>query len=69
MVVGVSVRDFEVDVEHKGERARDDDLVIQQIGHADVQDLPRVGLRGDKVDSLHKPLGLHSAENFLRVRG
>ena len=69
MVVGVSARDFEVDVEHKGERARDDDLVIQQIGHADAQDLPRVGLRGVEVDSFHSPLGLHGAENFLRVRG
>ena len=33
IVVGVSARDFEVDIEHKGERARDEDLVIRQLGH------------------------------------
>ena len=69
MVVGVSAGYFEVDVEHEGERARDDDLVRGKLGHADVQGLPRVGLRGVEGDALHSPLGLHSAENFLRVRG
>ena len=33
IVVGVSSRDFKVDVEHKGERARNDDLVIRQLWH------------------------------------
>ena len=60
---------FEVDVEHEGEQARDDDLVLRKLGHADVQGLPRVGPRGVKGDALHRPLGLHGAENFLRVRG
>ena len=68
IVVGVSAGDFEVDVEHEGERARDDDLVIRKLGHADVQGFPRVGLRGVEGDALHSPLGLHGAENFLRVR-
>ena len=44
IVVGVCARDFEVDVEHEGERARDDDLVFRQLGHGDVQSLARVGL-------------------------
>ena len=69
IVVGVSARDFEVDIEHEGERARDDDLVIRQLGHADVQGLPRVGACGIEGDALHRPLCLHSTENFLRVRG
>ena len=69
IVVGVSARDFEVDVEHERKRASDDDLVHSKLGHADVQGLPRVGLRGVEGDSLHSPLGLHSAENFFRVRG
>ena len=69
MVVGVSARDFEVNIEHEGERARDDDLVIRQLGHADVQGLPRVGTCGVEGDSLHSPLCLHSAENSLRMRG
>ena len=69
MVVGVSARDFEVDIEHEGERARDDDLVIRQLGHADVQGLPRVGTCGVEGDALHRPLCLHSAENSLRMRG
>ena len=69
MVVGVSASDFEVDIEHEGERARDDDLVICQLGHADVQGLPRVGTCWVKGDSLHRPLGLHGTENFLGVRG
>ena len=61
-------RDFKVDVEHEGERARDDDLILRQLGHGDVQGLARVGLRGVEGDALHSPLGLHSAEHFLRVR-
>ena len=69
IVVGVSARDFEVDIEHEGERTRDDDLVIRQLGHADVQGLPRVGTCGVEGDALHRPLCLHSLENFLRVRG
>ena len=69
IVVGVSAGHFEVDIEHEGERARDDDLVNCKLGHADVQGFPRVGLRFAEGDSLHSPLGLHSAENFLRVRG
>ena len=69
IVVGVSARDFEVDIEHESERARDDDLVIRQLGHADVQVLPRVGACGVEGDALHRPLCLHSLENFLRVRG
>ena len=69
IVVGVSACDFEVYVEHEGERARDDDLVHSKLGHMDVQGLPRVGLRGVEGDSLHRSLCLHSAENFLRVRG
>ena len=36
IVVGVSARDFEVDIEHEGERTRDDDLVSRKLGHADV---------------------------------
>ena len=69
IVVCVSAGDFEVDIEHEGERARDDDLVLRKLGHADVQGFPRVGTCGVEGDSLHSPLGLHSAENFLRVRG
>ena len=69
IVVCVSAGYFEVNVEHEGERARDDDLVLRKLGHVDVQGLPRVGLRGVEGDSLHSPLCLHSAENFLRVRG
>ena len=69
IVVCVSVGYFEVDIEHKGERARDDDLVNCKLGHVDVQGFPRVGTCGVEGDSLHSPLGLHSAENFLRVRG
>ena len=69
IVVCVSTGYFEVNVEHEGERARDDDLVLRKLGHVDVQGLPRVGLRVAEGDSLHSPLGLHSAENFLRVRG
>ena len=40
IVVCVSAGDFEVDVEHEGERARDDDLVLRKLGHADVQGFP-----------------------------
>ena len=69
IVVGLRSGDFEVYVEHKGERARDDDLVHGKLGHADVQGLPRVGLRGVEGDSLHSLLCLHSAENSLRMRG
>ena len=69
IVVGVSAGDFEVDIEHEGERARDDDLVNCKLGHVDVKGFPRVGTCGVEGDSLHSPLGLHSAENFLRVRG
>ena len=69
IVVGVSERDFKVDIEHEGERARDDDLVLRKLGHADIQCLPRVGTYGVEGDALHSPLGLHGAENFLRVRG
>ena len=69
IVVGVSTGDFEVDIEHEGERARDDDLVNCKLGHVDVQGFPRVGTCGVEGDSLHSPLGLHGAENFLRVRG
>ena len=65
IVVGVSARDFEVDVEHEGERARDDDLVRGKLGHADVQGLPRVGLRGVEGDALNRSLCLHGTENFL----
>ena len=64
----MSARDFKVDVEHEGERARDDDLVLRQLGHGDVQGLAGVGLRGVEGDALHGPLGLHSTEHFLRVR-
>ena len=69
IVVSVSARDFEVDIEHESERARDDDLVHGKLGHADVQGFPRVGACGVEGDSLHSPLCLHSIENFLRVRG
>ena len=69
IVVGVSARDFEVDIEHESERSRDDDLVSRKLGHADVQGLPRVGTCGIEGDALHRSLCLHSAENFLRVRG
>ena len=69
IVVGVSTGDFEVDIEHEGERARDDDLVLRKLGHVDVQGFPRVGTCGVEGDSLHSPLGLHGFENFLRVRG
>ena len=69
IVVCVSAGYFEVDIEHKGERARDDDLVNCKLGHVDEQGFPRFGLRFVEGDSLHSPLGLHSAENFLRVRG
>ena len=68
-VVGVSAGDFEVDIEHEGERARDDDLVNCKLGHVDVQGFPRVGTCGVEGDSLHSPHGLHGVENFLRVRG
>ena len=69
IVVGLRSGDFEVYVEHEGERARDDDLVSRKLGHVDVQGLARVGACGVEGDALHSPLGLHSAENFLRVRG
>ena len=69
IVVCVSAGYFEVNVEHEGERARDDDLVLCKLGHVDVQGLPRVGLRGVEGDALHSPLGLHGIENFFRVRG
>ena len=68
-VVGVRAGEFEVYVEHEGERARHDNLIRAKLGHADVQGFPRVGLRGVEGDSLHSPLGLHGVENFLRVRG
>ena len=68
IVIGVSARDFEVDVEHERKRARDDDLVLRQLGHGDVQGLARVGLRRVEGDALHGPLGLHGTEHFLRVR-
>ena len=35
--------------EHEGERARYNDLIHGKLGHADVQGLPRFGLRGLKV--------------------
>ena len=69
IVVCESAGYFEVNVEHEGERARDDDLIHGKLGHVDVQGLPRVGLRGVEGDALHSPLCLHSAKNFLRVRG
>ena len=69
MVVGVSAGDFEVDIEHEGKRARDDNLVNCKLGHADVKGFPRVGACGVEGDSLHSSLGHHSVENFLRVRG
>ena len=69
IVVGVSASDFEVNVEHEGERARDDDLVLRKLGHVDVQGFARFGLRGVEGDSLHSPVCLHGVENFLRVRG
>ena len=69
IVVCVSAGYFEVDIEHKGERARDDDLVNGKLGHVDEQGFPRVGTCGVEGDSLYSPLCLHSAENFLRVRG
>ena len=65
IVVCVSAGDFEVDVEHEGERARDDDLVLRKLGHADVQGLAGVGLRGVEGDALDGSLGFHGAENFL----
>ena len=65
----MGARDIEFDVKHESERARDDDLVLRQLGHGDVQGLARVGLRRVEGDALHGPLGLHSVENFLRVRG
>ena len=68
IVVGVGARDFEVDIEHEGKRARDDDLSLRQLGHGDVQRLAGVGLRRVEGDSLHGSLGLQSAEHFLRVR-
>ena len=69
IVVCVSAGDFEVDIEHEGERARDDDLVNCKLGHVDEQGFPRVGTCGVEGDSLYSPLCLHGAENFLRVRG
>ena len=69
IVVGVSAGYFEVNVEHEGERTRDDDLVLRKLGHGDVQGLPRVGTCVFEGDALHSPLCLHSVENFLRVRG
>ena len=69
IVVCVSAGDFEVDVEHEGERARDDDLVLSKLGHADVQGFPRVVLRGVEGDALHSPLGLHGAQCLFAVRG
>ena len=69
IVVCMSAGDFEVDVEQEGERARDDDLVLRKLGHADVQGFPRVGLRGVESDSLHSPLGLHSSQGLFTVRG
>ena len=36
IVVCVRACDFEVDVEHEGERSRDDDLVRSKFGHVDV---------------------------------
>ena len=69
IVVSVSARDFEVDIEHEGERTRDDDLVSRKLGHADVQGLPRVGTCGVEGDALHRTLGLHGTENFFHVRG
>ena len=68
IVVGVCAGGFEVDVEHEGQRARGDDLVLRQLRYGDVQRLTRVGLRGVEGDALHGPLGLHSAEHFLRVQ-
>ena len=44
IVVCVSAGDFEVDIEHEGERARDDDLVNCKLGHVDEQGFPRFGL-------------------------
>ena len=35
IVVCVSAGDFEVDIEHEGKRARDDDLVNCKLGHVD----------------------------------
>ena len=34
----------EIDVKDQGQRARDDNLVLRKLGHADVQGLARVGL-------------------------
>ena len=65
IVVCMSAGDSEVDVEHEGERASDDDLVLRKLGHADVQGLAGVDLRGVEGDALHSPLGFHGAENFL----
>ena len=45
----MSAGDFEVDIEHEGERARDDDLVLRKLGHADVQGFPGLALVGLKV--------------------
>ena len=69
IVVCVSAGDFEVDIEHEGERARDDDLVLCKLGHADVQGFPRVGTCGVEGDSLTVRSAFIGAENFLRVRG
>ena len=68
IVVGMSAGDFEIDVEHEGERARDDDLVLSKLGHRDVQGFPRVGLRGIEGNALDGSLGLHCAQYLFAVR-
>ena len=65
----VSMAPGEIDVEYESERARDDDLALRKLGHADVQGLARIGLRGVEGDALHSPLGLHSTQGLFAVRG
>ena len=55
------------DVEYQSERAGDDDLVLINLGHRDVQCLAGIGFRGVKRDALDGSLHLHGAQRLFAV--
>ena len=55
------------DGEYKSEQASDDDLVLTQLGHRDVQYLAGIGLRGVERDSLDGSLCLHGSQRLFAM--
>ena len=57
----------EIDVKDQGQRARDEDLVFRKLGHADVQCLAGLGLRGVERDAPDCSLSLHGTQRLFAV--